>query len=393
MNPTLTTADFIRTVSTVAENYGFQPLGVVAKIAKQRADSAPLPHSITAKARNKDSLYGLLSNGIFQYCDQKLHVLDRPTCTYSIERVPRTNEIAVTYHVYNVEKSIAEALLIQSLRSLVTDLGYIEHIVRINSLGDSESTTRYHRELTNFFRKRMEHLPPTARELMKEHVILALKHLIDKDHELAYRSPNPLEYLSDPSRKHFREIIEFLDMTDTPYEIDPKLIGHHECYSDTLFSIDVHQNDKVAENEQLQISGGRIDAFTEHHTESRIPTAGAVAILRSRKSPARISRPRLPTPSVYVVHLGFGPKVRTLLLIDELRQAGVPAYQNVASDSLSEQLRDAEAYGCKYTVIIGQKEYVEGTAILRDMSARNQETVPQDNLVKRLRRSKTVVSS
>lgn len=393
MNPTFTTSDFIRTVSTVAENYGFQPLHSVAKEVKKSLDtSEDLDHTISAKARNKDSLYGLLANGVSNYCDQKLYTLQYPTSIYSIERVPRTNEIAVSYHIYHVDRSIAEALLIQSLRSLLNDLGYDDHIVRINSLGDSESTTRYQRELTNFLRKRIDHLPPTARELMKEHVILAMQHLVERGHELSYRSPNPLEYLSDISRKHFREIIEFLDISDTPYEIDPKLIGHHECYSDTLFSIDVQNHDR-ADGLQLEISGGRIDAFTEHHIKTRIPTTGAVVILRDRKIPARISRPRLPTPSVYIVHLGFGPKVRTLLLIDELRRAGIPAYQNVASDSLSEQLRAAEAYGCKYTVIIGQKEYVEGSAILRDMSARNQETIPQDSLVRRLKRSRRLVAS
>lgn len=386
MNPTFTTSDFIRTVSTVAENYGFQPLAAATKLAKQTSDSHPLPHSINAKARRKDALHGLLTGGVSAYCENKLHALDRPVFTYNIECVPRTNDIAVSYHVYNVERSIAEALLIHSLRSLVQDLGYHDHIVRINSIGDTESVTRYQRELTNFLRKRIDHLPPTARELMKEHVVLALQHLVEKDHELSYRSPSPLEYLSDMSRKHFREIVEFLDMSDTPYEIDPKLIGHHECYSDTIFSIDLQTESPETSTEELCISGGRIDAFTEHHTNARIPTAGAVAILKTRKTPSRISRPRLPVPSVYIVHLGFGPKVRTLLLIDELRRVGVPVYQNVASDSLSTQLRDAEAQNCKYTVIIGQKEYVEGTAIVRDMSARNQETIPQQNLIRKLKR-------
>ena len=74
------------------------------------------------------------------------------------------------------------------------------------------------------------------------------------------------------------------------------------------------------------------------------------------------------------------------MLIDTLRQAGIPVMHSLASDSLSTQLRDAEAKGVRYTVIIGQKEFVEGTVILRDMNVRNQEYIEQGHLVKRLRK-------
>jgi histidyl-tRNA synthetase len=65
---------------------------------------------------------------------------------------------------------------------------------------------------------------------------------------------------------------------------------------------------------------------------------------------------------------------------------------NLASDSLSAQLRDAEAEQVRYTVIIGQKEFVDGTVILRDMHARNQEFIPVETLIKKLKRSAVVVA-
>ncbi len=391
MNPSFTTADYIRTVSTVAENYGFQPLQHIIKDAECKNCTRPLPHTVTAKDCKKDNLHGLLAGGTATYCESSLYALERPVFTYDITSVPRSGDIAVSYHIFNVEKSIGEALLIQSLRSLVTELGYIDYSIRINSLGDNESITRYHRELANFLRKRIDYLPPAARELMKEHVMLALLHLIEKEHELAHKSPSPLEFLSDFSRKHFREIIEYLDISDAPYEIDPKLIGHHDCYSDALFSIEV-QDENYPNQSNLQIRGGRYDNFMHKHTGNKVSATGAVAILQNRKTPARVSRPRLPVPSVYIVHLGFGPKIRTLLLIDQLRNAGIPVIQNVASDSLSEQLRDAEMKECPYTLIIGQKEFVEGSVILRDMRARNQETIPLDQVVRKLKRATASVS-
>ena len=48
----------------------------------------------------------------------------------------------------------------------------------------------------------MDAMSPTAREMMKEHPLSALRQLVNEQHDLGYSSPNPLEFLSDQSRKH-----------------------------------------------------------------------------------------------------------------------------------------------------------------------------------------------
>ena len=377
--------DFIRIANQTAEHFGFQTVDQVKKQPECKECTSAMPHTINGTNKKLDNQSGLLCSGVATYCDLKLHALERPVLLYSVEQTPYTGEPAVVFHIFNVEKSIAEAILIQVSRALATELGHVDHTVRINSLGDRESITRYTRELTNFLKKRLDTMPPTARELMKEHAISALANLIEQEHELGFRSPNPLEFLSDPSRKHFREIIEYLDMSETPYEIDPKMLAHHECYSDAIFSIDFHD-----EEVPLTISGGRFDEFTQRNTKVSTPVAGAVVTLKNNKTPSRLPRIKNASPSVYVVHLGFGPKIRSLLLIDSLRQAGIPVMHNLASDSLSSQLRDAESQKIRYAVIIGQKEFVENTVILRDLEARNQEFIPEDILIKRLKRRNPV---
>lgn len=280
--------------------------------------------------------------------------------------------------------------MIQASRSLLSELGHTDHVVRINSLGDSESALRYTRELTTFLRKRLDSLPETARELMKEHPYLALMSLVNEGHELAQKTPNPLEFLSDPSRKHFREIVEYLDMSDAPYEIDPRMIGHHELYSDAIFSIEDYG--EIPQDTPVLIArGGRFDDYLFRKTKSRIPAVGTVITLKNTKPASRIPKPKYPTSSVYVVQLGLGPKMRSLMVIDELRRAGIQVEHDLASDSLSTQLREAENKGASYTIIIGQKEYVEQTVILRDMKERNQEQISLDQLVRKLKRNNASV--
>ena len=373
--------EFLKVAHQTAEHFGFQTAEQLKKHPACKDCTVGLPHTVTATNKKHDAHGGVLTSGIVKFCEDKLHALGEPVLLYSVEQMPRTGEPAVTFHIFNVERSIAEAILIQVTRALATELGHADHTVRINSLGDRDSLTRYTREVTNYLRKRLDHLPVNARELMKEHPLSALSNLIDEDHDIGHRGPSPLEFLSDSSRKHFREIIEYLDMSETPYEIDPKMMAHHEYYSDAIFSLDV-----AGEEGSLSIKGGRFNEFMQRNTKSKTPAVGAVAILKNTKIPARLPRIKSEKPAVYVVHLGFGPKIRSLMLIDTLRQAGIPVMHSLASDSLSTQLRDAEAKGVRYTVIIGQKEFVEGTVILRDMNVRNQEYIEQGHLVKRLRK-------
>lgn len=381
--------EFLRIARETAEHFGFQTIEQLRKHPACKDCLVAMPHTITSTNKKLDSHGGLLSSGAITYCEEKLHALGEPVLLYAIEQTPRSLEPAITFHIFNVERSIAEALLIQVSRALATELGHPEHTVRINSLGDKDSLTRYTRELTNFLRKRLDHMPTSARELMKEHPMSALNKLVEEGHELAYRSPNPLEFLSDPSRKHFREIIEYLDMSETPYEIDSKMLGHHEYYSDAIFSVEINNED--GSESPLSIRGGRFNEFLYRNTRTKTPGAGAIVVYKNTKSPARTPRHKTYIPTVYVIQLGFGPKIKTLMLIESLRKAGIPVIHNLASDSLSTQLRDAENRGVKYALIMGQKEFVENTVILRDMAKRNQEFVDQDSLIKRLKKEVKVV--
>lgn len=385
----LSVQDFIRSATHTAHHFGFSSLERLRQNPACKGCENKVQHKATAQDRKSDDLYGLLTSGICSYFDYKLNGIEGPSLFYTIDSVPRSGDIAVSFQIVNVKKSIAEALLIQTIRSFLNDVGYTEHAVRVNSLGDSDSVSRYIRDLTSFLRKRLEEMPPSARELMKDHAMVALMHLIEKDHDLAKKSPSPLEYLTDISRKHFREIVEYLDMSETPFEIDPRLLGHHDCYSDTLFAVDLMNQDRerLGEMSPLSIRGGRYGTFVTKMTRSKISAAGAVIILKDKKAPERIASPRLKQgSSIYLVQLGFGPKVRSLLLIDELRRAGITVNQNIMSDSLGEQLRHAEAKKARYAVILGHKEFMEGNVILRDLQKQNQENITMSALAGHLKR-------
>lgn len=383
---TLSATDFIRKASSTAHHFGFRDLLELKEDARCKNCAKSERPKFSAADRKLDALHGHLASGAAAYFDHNLHGLGEPALFYSVDEVPRSTDIAVTLQILGIDKSIAESLLIHTIRSLFLDLDIPEQTVRINSVGDRESMARYARELNNYLKKRIDLMPTSARELMKDHVVLALMHLLERGHELGHKSPSPLEYLNESSRKHFREIIEYLDFSETPYEIDMKLLGHHQCYSQTLFAIDPKQ---VGEEELAPITarGGRYDEFIYQATKKVVPAVGAVVTLKGQKMPARLPRYKLPKPQVFMVQLGFGPKLKSLMILEEMRRAGLSVHQALSSDSLSGQLERARVHGVPYTVILGQKEYVENTAIVRNMLSSSQESVPLGGLVAHLRKA------
>lgn len=378
--------DFIRAASLTAAHYGFTHAESCAAGRQKPERGTSIRPNASAAERRKDALGGILANGLTLYTRYHLYTAPDPVFCYTVDRTPRSGDIAFVLYSFHVPTSIAEVLLLETARRICAQLGYLDTTIQINSLGDEDSVQRYQRELTHFLRKRLNSLPPETRECMKTHVFDALASLRARDPELASRTPEPLGYLTDLSRKHFREIVEYLDYCHCQYVIDNTLVGHPDVYRGTCFGMTPTPEYEAGREAPLQMRGGRFDAFMRHHTGRDTSAAGAVITLKGRKVPRQLSFPKSHTsPAVYVVQLGFGPKMRTLLFLDELRTAGIPVMQNLACDSLSTQLRDAEARGVKYVVIIGQKEYVEQTAIFRDLDRRHQETLPLPEIMKRLR--------
>ena len=49
--------------------------------------------------------------------------------------------------------------------------------------------------------------------------------------------PRPIDFLSETSRLHFKEVLEFLEIINIPYQINHNLIGDLDIGSETIFSI------------------------------------------------------------------------------------------------------------------------------------------------------------
>ncbi|MER3405512.1 MAG: histidine--tRNA ligase, partial [Chloroflexota bacterium] len=81
-----------------------------------------------------------------------------------------------------------------------------------------------------------------------------------------------------------------------------------------------------------------------------------------------------------VAYLGQAAKERALQLAAELRRQGLSVSYAPSPRSMKAQLRLADAWRARYTVILGDDELARGMVTLRDMTRSEQSTVPQAEL-------------
>jgi len=85
------------------------------------------------------------------------------------------------------------------------------------------------------------------------------------------------------------------------------------------------------------------------------------------------------------VHIGDEAKRLSLRLAEEFRRAHVPLAQDIGIESLIEQMHHAEKRNPAYLLIMGRKEALERTVILRNRQTQEETILPLLGLTERLK--------
>lgn len=284
-------------------------------------------------------------------------------------------QATIQFHALGADRAIADAVLIRAVRALAHDLYKEEPEIRLNSMGDKETRARFARELGNFFKKRGSTLPEECINCAKRDVLEAAELLIKQ--ECADDLPSPTDHLSDASRKRFEELLEYLEATDTPFTLAPDLISRGNVWSETCFEVRV--------GGEVVAWGSRYPELAKMYYKTALPATGAVMRVATEGgmlAPAPKSKGKA---RFAFVHIGEEAKRASIKLAEELKKARIPLEQMIGIESLTEQMRFAETLNPPYLLIMGRKEALEHSAILRNRVTFEETTLPLATLSERLR--------
>lgn len=285
-------------------------------------------------------------------------------------------------HFIGTQSGIAEATLIRATLSILSEEGYKNLRVDVNCIGDRESINTYERELTNYVRKSNAELSEEFRRNIKEDIFNLFKLNVPEAIRLAETAPSSITFLSSQSRAYFKEVLEYIEALGIEFRLTNKLVGERNHSSHTIFAVKNIDN----EDEGALAVGYRYSRLGRYlGLRKEVPMAGVNIFSASPKDIKKRIYKSLPKPKFYLIQLGREAKIKTLSLIELLRSHRIPLYHFLGRDKITVQLSNAESLRVPYLIIIGQKEALENTATIRNMSTRAQDTVSIERLPQYLR--------
>ena len=289
------------------------------------------------------------------------------------------------------DKSIMDALVIKATMSILEEAGATSLTIDINSIGDKECRGAYLKELTSYYRKHLGSLPSIDRERLKTNPLRILDSKEEKTKELNDGAPDAISFLCVSCKKHFKEVLEYLEEMNISYNINKNLVRGLSYYTRTVFEI-IEQKGSEDGSPLTLAGGGRYDYLAHQIGNKRdVPSVGIsigvdriIASAWYKKLTPRI----LKKPKIYFIQLGSEAKLKSLNIIEILRKAHIPIAQSLSKDSIGSQLSIAEKLAIPYVLIFGVKEAIDNSVIVRDMSNRSQDTVKLNKLLEYLKELK-----
>jgi len=281
--------------------------------------------------------------------------------------------------VLDAEMCIIGIRILQSLKIPVK--------VHINSLGDNESRTAYKKVLVAYLKQFVKKLPEDDQRRFTENPLRVLDSKEKVTKEIVADAPKITDYLSENAKEHFLKLIDYLEDLDIPYVLNPLLVRGLDYYTGTVFEFIPDSAEFItSEGKKREIpggllslgGGGRYDKLIEEVGGKPTPAIGmALGIERIMNQIRERGLASVPTykPQIFLGHIGDDARKKMMNLFDMLRSQGARVAQAFSKEGIKAQLEVAHRLGVRYSVILGQKEIVDKTILIRDMESGIQETI------------------
>jgi histidyl-tRNA synthetase len=349
-------------------------------------------YTFTTRGGDKVALRPEMTSGIARaYIQHGMNVLPKPIRLFSkgpLYRYDRPQEGRYREHwqanfdIFGEKDPIIDAQLFQLAYRVVTHLGLKNIEFQVNSIGTPSARKEYNRVLVRYFETQRNKLCQNCRERLETNPLRILDCKEDKCAQLVAVAPQMKDYLEPESKDHFRKLLEYLDELEIPYTVNPRLVRGLDYYTDTVFEIYTSGQDET--KKQSLGGGGRYDGLIAQLGGEATPAIGFGLgmdrlVLEMQRHQVKPYYP--PRPKIFLAQLGELAKKKSLRLFGELQKNGILVAESFGRGSLKSQLRAAHRMGAEITLILGQKEAIDGTVILKDMVSGTQETVMQNKLM------------
>ena len=283
---------------------------------------------------------------------------------------------------------VLDAELILMIANLYQYFG-LNVFIQLNSIGCHSCREEYIQLLQEYYRTRKKFLCETCKRRLVKNPLRVLDCREEDCRELATDTPQIVDHLCEECRDHFVKVLEHLDEAEIPYNLNSKIVRGLNYYSKTTFEIWATNDEKKGPLSTLG-GGGRYDDLISvlggQEDAPAIGFAGEIEKLISTLKEKEIKAKEPVKPEVFLAQLGYSAKKKSLKLFEELRRSDIDVRQAFFKDGLTPQLAIANKIGVKFTLIMGQKEVLDKTILLREMEGGAQEIIDYKKIIDELKK-------
>jgi histidyl-tRNA synthetase len=284
---------------------------------------------------------------------------------------------------FGEQDAIVDAQMIQMAWRLVHQLGIKNANVHLNSIGCPGCRKQYRSLLVSYFQSKRQKLCIDCKRRLETNPMRILDCKEDKCVQVAQNAPQSIDHLCEECRAHFKDLLEYMDELEIPFEIDPNLVRGLDYYTKTVFELFAGPVEEGSKKNALG-GGGRYDGLVKLLGGEATPAVGFALgmdriVNEMKKTGAKSYKP--PQPRVFLAQLGTFAKRKSLRMFEALERSGIVVAESFGRGSLKSQLKIADRLGVELTLILGQKEAIDKTVIIKEMASGMQEVVNAEKIV------------
>ena len=259
--------------------------------------------------------------------------------------------------------------------------------LRVNSIGDAECRPAYREKLIAYLEPHRDELDEDCRTRLRTNPLRVFDCKVDGQTPLVLGAPLISDHLCQACSEHFAAVRNGLDAAEIAFVHDARLVRGLDYYTRTAFEF---VSGSLSQAQATVCGGGRYDGLAVVWGGPPTPGVGFAIGLDRVLLALRGEGATLPGElgvACFVVSIGPDASQIGTRLVQDLRDAGIPAAAAFEDRPLKAQLKMADRSGAAYAVIVGEKEVAASTAILKRLSDGVQEEIPIGDVVNWLSRT------
>jgi len=280
----------------------------------------------------------------------------------------------INAEIFGVASPLADVELIFLLKTLCERLSAGDVEAHINSLGCTA--------LQEYIASCTEALCSDCARRKDRNPLRVLDCKVPGCREAMQKAPSIIDHLCPACTQHFNTVQASLVSLEVPFIVDKRLVRGLDDYTRTTFEIQT----RSLGAQSAVAGGGRYDGLVKMLGGPDMPATGfAIGFDRLAEVVDLDKQDYIKKPDLYIAALDEKSGAMAFEWLCALGIDGIQTSMDFEGRSLKSQMKRAGRCGARYTLIVGEDERATGQAILRNMTTREQVSVPLAELVKNIK--------